>query len=80
MFLYPQVGTLLARERGHCEQVVNCLKISELVFGKLAVERYLKNPGVPHVWGSFVVNGCGKGRELLENELHPRQRNRNMRT
>ena len=76
MLFCPQVGILLARERGHCEQVVNCLKISELVSLKLAVE----NPGVPHVWGSFVVNGCGKGRELLENEFHPRQRNRNMRT
>ena len=42
MLFRPQVGTLLARERGHCEQVVNCLKISELVSLKLAVERYLK--------------------------------------
>ena len=29
------------------------------------------------MWETFVVNNCGKGRELLENEPHPWQQNAN---
>ena len=41
------------------------------------VEKSTKNAGVPHVWETFVVNNCGKGRELLENEPRPWQQNAN---